>query len=147
MKYIAIGNVVVFVLDIFTRGYATWALMFSPSAVLHGQVWRLVSFIFVPISSGESSMFLRCLLFAISTFFYYQIGTALERQWGTARFNMFYFLGVVLNLAVGLITYAVAPLTHEVLNGYYFETANMYYVNLSMFFSLPLIHISEPTRR
>ena len=31
MKYIAIGNVVVFVLDIFTRGYATWALMFSPA--------------------------------------------------------------------------------------------------------------------
>ena len=51
MKYIAIGNVVVFVLDIFTRGYATWALMFSPSAVLHGQVWRLLSFVFIPVTS------------------------------------------------------------------------------------------------
>ena len=140
MKYVAIGSMIVFVGDILTSGAFSWFTRLYPELVLHGQVWRLVSFIFVPISSGESSMFLRCLLFAISTFFYYQIGTALERQWGTARFNMFYFLGVVLNLLVGFITYALAPLTHEMLGGYYYETANMYYVNLSMFFSFATLY-------
>ena len=140
MQYVAIGSVLIFVGDIATSGAFSWFTRLYPELVLKGQVWRLLSFIFVPMTYSASSMFLRCLLFAISTFFYYQIGTALERQWGTARFSLFYFLGVTLNLVVGFVTYAVFPITHEMLGGYYFETANMYYVNLSMFLSFATLY-------
>ena len=92
MQYVAIGSVLIFVGDIATSGAFSWFTRLYPELVLKGQVWRLLSFIFVPMTSSASSIFLRCLLFAISTFFYYQIGTALERQWGTARFSLFYFL-------------------------------------------------------
>ena len=140
MQYVAIGSVIIFVGDMVTSGAFSWFTRLYPELVLKGQVWRLVSFIFVPMNFSARSVFLRCLLFAISTFFYYQIGTALERQWGTARFSLFYFLGVVLNLVVGFITYAVLPITHEMLDGYYYETANMYYVNLSMFLSFATLY-------
>ena len=140
MQYVAIGSVIIFVGDMVTSGAFSWFTRLYPELVLKGQVWRLVSFIFVPMNFSARSVFLRCLLFAISTFFYYQIGTALERQWGTARFSLFYFLGVVLNLVVGFITYAVLPITHEMLGGYYYETANMYYVNLSMFLSFATLY-------
>ena len=58
MRYIVIGNVLVYLLDMFSKsGYAmgTGLLGFSASAILQGQVWRLVTFIFVPASSHTSS--------------------------------------------------------------------------------------------
>ena len=125
MKYIAIGNVVVFVLDIFSRGYATWALMFSPSAVLHGQVWRLLSFVFIPVTSFDASRPLTILWFVMGTYFYYFLGTALERRWGTARFNVFYFTGVVLNLILGFV---------------FNSSVSMTYANLSMFYAIASLY-------
>ena len=125
MKYIAVGNVIVFVLDIVTRGYATMMLMFSPSAVLHGQIWRLFTFILIPLNRFNPSRPFTLLWFVMSTFFYYWLGTSLERQWGTTRFNVFYFLGVVLNLILGFV-----------LN----VGVSMYYVNMSLFFSFATLY-------
>ena len=68
MKYIAVGNVIVFVLDIVTRGYATMMLMFSPSAVLHGQIWRLFTFILIPLNRFNPSRPFTLLWFVMSTF-------------------------------------------------------------------------------
>ena len=76
MKYIAVGNVIVFVLDIVTRGYATMMLMFSPSAVLHGQIWRLFTFILIPLNRFNPSRPFTLLWFVMSTFFYYWPATS-----------------------------------------------------------------------
>ena len=139
MKYIAIGNVIVYCGDILTSGGFSWFTRLYPELILQGQVWRLVSFVFAPISSGGSG-FLNILFFALTTYFYYWIGTALERQWGTTRFNVFYLLGVILNLVLGLVIYFIQPITSQLLGGYYYETANMYYVNMSMFFSFATLY-------
>jgi len=125
MKYIAIGNVAVYLLDIFSRGYASMLLMFYPDAILHGQVWRLVTFLIVPVSSFDPRDLLTVLWFVMSTFFYYYIGTALEHQWGSTRFTVFYALGAVLNMALGFATGSVI---------------SMYYVNMSMFFSFATLY-------
>lgn len=55
MKFIVIGNVLIYLLDMFSRGYATLLCMFYPSAVLHGEVWRIITFLFVPVSGYSSS--------------------------------------------------------------------------------------------
>ena len=140
MKYIAIGNVIVFAGDMATRGGFSWFTRFYPELILDGQVWRLISFIFAPVSTGGNSMFTQLLFFALTTYFYYVIGSALERQWGTTRFNVFYFLGVLLNVILGLVTFALQPITAQLLGGYYYETATMHYVNLSMFFSFATLY-------
>ena len=140
MKYVALGNVLIFVGDLMTEGGLSWFTKFYPELIFQGQIWRLITFIFVPLNTQDSSMFITTLLFALVTFFYYQIGTALERQWGTTRFTLFYLMGVVFNLIVGFIIYAVYPVTHDLLGGYYYETAQMYYVNLSMFFSFATLY-------
>lgn len=59
------------------------------SAVMHGQVWRLFTFILLPGS------YTRPIFMVISLYFYYVIGTALERQWGGFRFNLYYLVGMV----------------------------------------------------
>lgn len=120
MRYIVIGNVLVCLLDMFTvsgAGAASSLLAFSPSHILHGQVWRLVTFVFVPFYhvSRISDLF----FFAIMLYFYYFIGTTLEREWGTTKFTVFYCFGIILNSIVGFIV----------------GGATMNYVNLSMFFA------------
>ena len=67
MRYIVIGNVLVFLLDLFsTGGYpiATSLLSFSSDAILQGQIWRIITFVFVPATSRN------IFLFAITLSFY-----------------------------------------------------------------------------
>jgi membrane associated rhomboid family serine protease len=55
-------------------------------AVKQGQVWRLVTYLFLPGSTTPIGLF-----FALLWFWY--IGSALETHWGSFRFNLFYLLG------------------------------------------------------
>jgi len=139
MKYIALGNVIVYITDLLFSGMASAWIAFYPELILKGQVWRLFTFIFVPIGSGGYTIFGQMFFFALATYFYYWIGTSLERQWGTVRFTVFYGLGVLLNIVVGFAIYAIMPITRDML-GIYFSTANMSYVNLSMFFSFATLY-------
>ena len=104
------------------------ALFFFRPAILHGEIWRLISFIFVPITGDfgilnftvpGTSFFMTVL----SAYFYYWIGSLLEREWGTAKFNCFYFSGVVLNIIFGMIM----------------GVSSIAYVNMSMFFAFAVL--------
>lgn len=126
MLYIAVGNVAIYLIDLFGRGGMSLAgmLYFSRDAILDGQVWRLVTFVFI---SESGDLFLRgtgIFFVAVSAYFYFWIGRMLEREWGTAKFSLFYLGGIVLNIIYGLIT------------GY----ADMWYVNLSMFFAMATLY-------
>ena len=114
MAYVAVANVALAVMDNFSMGAISLSdmLYFSRSAILSGQFWRLFTFVLVP---ENSSLFYA----AIGAYFYYWIGSTLEREWGTAKFSVFYFSGVALNVLYGMAV------------GY----ASMYYVNLSLFFA------------
>ena len=128
MRVIVAGNVAVYVLMLLTQSNDVNALnflTFNRHALLRGEVWRLVTFIFVP--ENNSLFFL-----AISLYFYYWIGSILERQWGTTKFTVFYLLGLVLNIIAGFIIYLILP--------YPVATISMYYVNLSLFFSFATLY-------
>ena len=125
MKYIVIGNVLVYFLDMFSHGYVSYLLAFYPSRILHGEVWRLLTFLFIPVSGYSSGDMFSILWFAMSTLFYYYIGNALERQWGSTRFTVFYALGAILNMIIGFA---------------FQSGVTMYYVNMSMFFSFATLY-------
>ena len=120
MRYVVFANVIVFVMDMFSSGTFSALLAFHPARVLHGQVWRLITFVFVPLYSGMRYIF----FFALSLYFYYFIGTALEREWGYNKFTIFYVFGVILNIIVGFVI----------------GTASMYFVNMSMFFAFATLY-------
>lgn len=92
-------------------------LCFNRSKILHGQVWRLFTYIFIPQSSG---IWLFLLLFA-----YYGIGRMIEAVWGTFKFNMFYLLGILL-MDVGSLILGT--------------TASAHYLNLSLFLALATMY-------
>ncbi len=129
MKYIVLANAAVFVLDLFTNNFFTYLLMFHYESIMHGQVWRLLTFILVPSIGGAGSvgagLMINVLLFAMTSFFYYSIGTTLERYMGSTKFTVFYSLGVIFNMVFGLVTHA---------------GVNMYYINMSMFFSFAVLY-------
>ena len=149
MKYIAIGNVAVFIADMLMNGMLTSWIAFMPEQILRGEIWRLVTFVFVPVSSGGYTIFGQTFFCALATFFYYWIGTALERQWGTTRFTVFYGLGVILNIVAGFVIYAVlvgqltgvgvaAAQARSYLRA--LSTISMTYVNMSLFFSFATLY-------
>ena len=128
MRIIVIGNVVVYVLMLLTQANDVNALnflTFNLNALLHGEVWRLVTFIFVPGYSSPFSLL-------ISLYFYYWIGSTLERQWGTAKFNLYYFSGMLLTV-VGTI------LASLITGNHFLTVAGTTYVNLSMFFAFAFL--------
>ena len=101
------------------------------SKILQGQIWRLVTWVIYPPSTGNF------LLFAISIlFFYYLIGTSLERTWGSFRYTLYIFSGLLFVLIAAFITYFVTGgfvvidgMTYMI-GGSVFTT---YYVSLSVF--------------
>jgi len=126
MKYIAIGNVVVYLLTLLSNGTFVQLVTFIPERIFRGEVWRLISFIFVPMDFSP-------LYFVLSLMLYYYLGTQLEYAWGSARFTIYYAAGVVLNILVGLLMW-FSP----ALRGY--GVVNMYYVNMSLFFAFATLY-------
>ena len=120
MKYIVIGNVFVYLMDLVSRQFSLSSLLcFIPGAILQGQVWRLFTFVFVPTNYGNP------LFFVLFLFCYYSLGTQLEQIWGSTRFTVYYGLGVLLNILTGFVIGLGGSMG--------MVTADMYYVNLSLF--------------
>ena len=123
MKYIVIGQGLVYILMVIwpSLGNALYAsIVLTRGALLRGQIWRLLTFVFVPPTSSP--------IFALfALYFYYMIGVALERRWGKVKFNLYY--------AVGMICAWIACL----LTGYATNT----YLNLSLFFAFAAMFPNE----
>ncbi|MDP4092395.1 MAG: hypothetical protein Q8920_03450 [Bacillota bacterium] len=101
MYYIVILNAVVFLLMHIDNQKAYTILdklMLDPSRVLHGEVWRIFSFVLIP--PDTSSPF--WIIFVL--YFYYMIGTALEHEWGSFKFNVYYLIGILVTAAASFIT-------------------------------------------
>ncbi|MBP3633479.1 MAG: rhomboid family intramembrane serine protease [Oscillospiraceae bacterium] len=102
MLVIAIGMAVVYLfMQIDPSNLFYHTLRFDRNAILQGQVWRLLTYIFIP-SYGN------IFLLAISMYFYFFIGKAIEGSWGTLRFNLFYLCGVIITDIAALLLHVNA---------------------------------------
>lgn len=120
MIFVIIGNVLVYLFSMMdTTHMLTGMLAFSAAGIMRGQLWRLVTFVLVP---GGGSI----LMLAISLYFYYFIGTTLEREWGQAKFTVYYMSGMLFLILFGMLAYWLFDAT-IVFTGYY--------LNLGMFFA------------
>ena len=114
-------------------------LMLDPFLVLKGQVWRLVTWILIPPDSSNIFFVL------ITLYLYYSLGGLLERIWGTYKYNVYLFSGLLFTIlgAFFLCGYSVLmgaqPTMYTGLyllnNGsaVYFGQFSTYYINMSIF--------------
>lgn len=72
--------------------------------ILHGQVWRLVTFLMYPSLAIGSTFFVNLIFYGLMLYIFLWIGGILERSWGCFRFNMFYFSGIFL-MILAMFTY------------------------------------------
>ena len=108
----------------------------DPYAILHGQIWRLFTWIMIPMESGNFFLTL------IMLYFYYWVGTTLERAWGTYRYNVYMFQGMLFTIVGSFLMMGyhyifypdgIASVGPEI----FFLTSslsfNTYYINMSIF--------------
>lgn len=125
----ALSNLSLYIIITYAAGYMLELLApnilpyltLEPAYILRGQIWRLVSWLLIPPGTLD--------LFTIITlFFYYSIGSTLERTWGTFRYNVYIFSGILMTIVGSFILYFL--LGGNVLFGGLFST---YYISMSIF--------------
>ncbi len=96
-------------------------LIFSKYHIMQGEVWRILSFVLLPVNSSF------ILLSILVLYFYWWMGEALERRWGSFKFNIFYFTGIIGCIIAGFII------------GFATNT----YLNLSLFLAFAILFPDE----
>ena len=119
MYYIVILYAVGVLVQMMAPAFYIQYLMLDARAILHGQIWRVVTFMIWPPSG---SLFFNL----IAIYLYYNLGMTLERVWGTFRFNVYFFMGVIGHVLAALLIYII---TGQV----YILTTD--YLNFSLFFA------------
>lgn len=90
IRYVMAFNALIFLLEFVNPGYAS-LLALDPAKILDGQVWRLVTYIFIPEASNA-------IFVAIAIMFFWYVGDRLEAAWGAFRLNLFYFTGMFFSI-------------------------------------------------
>ena len=96
-------------------------LYLEPGLILQGQIWRLITWVLVP--PGMSNI----LFVLIMLMFYYSLGTTLERTWGTFRYTLYIFSGLLFSVIGAFLLYFI--------EGGYVLFAGMfstYYISMSI---------------
>ncbi len=106
-------------------------LNLDPYKVIHGQIWRIVTWLLVP--PNDNNIF----WVIIMLFCYYSIGVSLERTWGTYKYNVYIFSGIGLTLLGAFLTMGIAyiaggGLVAAVYSQMVAAVFSTYYINMSI---------------
>jgi len=87
VRVIVSFNVLIFILRYINPNFIE-AIDLQPAKVMQGEVWRLVSYIFIPPAISPIFM-----IFFVM--FYWMLNDGLEEAWGAFRLNVFFLLGMI----------------------------------------------------
>ena len=121
-KYLVISVLVGYALSFFAGGLLEY-LAFNANAILHGQIWRLITWVISPLPVGGSIfslLFLICLI---------PMGRNLEMVFGSFKMNVYIIGGILLSDIGGILVFLIWGIP------VYMTT---YYILFSMFLALAL---------
>jgi hypothetical protein len=127
--YVVGGMAVVWVLSQ-SRPDLVGRLMLDMDRVKEGQVWRLVTFLFIPPRSSA-------IWVLVNLYFTWWVGSSLEQHWGSFKFNVYYFIGALATIAAALAT---GPTSNTWLDSSLFLAFATIFpdVTILLFFILPI---------
>ena len=125
MLYLTAMYVAGFVIQLMLPQVYLSFLSLNWTAILKGQVWRLVTWLIYPPSDN-------IVIGALMIYVYYSIGTTVERLWGSFKFNIFIFSGIIFHILAALILYFM----YKGASGFYVLTPGN--LNLSIVLALIL---------
>lgn len=134
IRAIAILNGSVYLLFLVDPKSLEW-LMLLPDRVYAGEIWRLVTFLFIPQFGGIMPGWMGA---AFYIYYLIWLGDALEEAMGAFRVNLFYLFGVLGCIIAALIT--GSGFSGALLNGSLFLAFARFYPELMIyiFFVLPV---------
>ena len=143
MRYIVFVSAAVFVINMMDRtGTLLFLLAFHPGRIMRGEIWRLVTWVFLPLNDN-------IFFTAVMLYFYYFIGNALDREWGTPKFTIYYISGILMNVVYGFLVWFIirnsmaAAVSDANSVSEYFWLGTVWltpdFLNLSMFFAFAVL--------
>ena len=100
MKYLMIIYAIGFILTLLRPDLYHNYLALDVPKILKGQIWRIVTWLAYPIDTSR--------IFGIlMIFLYFSLGMALEKVWGSFRFNIFMFMGMGLHIIATFVIYFI----------------------------------------
>ena len=110
MLYVAAGQAIVWLVVMFAYYPLYFLLDLNRTGLFAGQVWRLVSFVFLPPLTTSP------IYVVLEIYLLYWLGSALERTWGSFKFTVYFLLGMIgawlgwISAALYLFQWITAPL-------------------------------------
>lgn len=137
INYFIIFYVASTIISLFMPGLYYGFLALDFEKIMHGQVWRLFTFILAPenLTDGLFGTAGGVFLFVIKIHIYYLFGRSLENVWGTFRFNLYFIGGIVLTVLAELLLFVTTGQS-----AYY---GGMNYLYQSMFFAFCVLFPEE----
>lgn len=115
---VGLNGLIYLLSHVYPQSEAISKLVLDPYLIRQGEVWRLFTFVFIPPAASLLWIF-------FILYFYYVVGTGLEHEWGSFRFNIYYFTGM---LATGAAAFISGQGTTAL------------YLNLSLFLAFAFIY-------
>jgi hypothetical protein len=136
LRYVAFLTALVFILEKVNPGYLS-ILELNPAAVMQGQVWRLVTYIFIPQMASMLPL-PDWANVAFYVLFLWWMGNGLEASWGAFKLTLFYLLGVIGTTAAAF--FFGAAFSNFMLTASLFFAFARFYPDLVIYFAyiLPL---------
>lgn len=136
LRYVAFLTALVFILEKVNPGYLR-VLDLDRTAVMHGQVWRLVTYIFIP-QIGSFLPLPDWVNVAFYILFLLWMGNGLEEAWGAFRLTLFYLIGMI-GTTVAALLFGAAFSNFMLTTSIFFAFARFYPdLVIYMFYILPL---------
>ncbi len=134
--FLIIGYAVGYLMQLINASFLDF-LALDPYKILHGQIWRVFTWLIIP---PPSSNFIFVLLMLWCC---YSIGNALERTWGTYRYNVFIITGILLTVVASFLSLGWMYLTYGAEQVEVYEAmSNMQLGNVWYAFSTYYINVS-----
>ena len=96
------GQILVFAIELFVNAAVTGYLGLNRYFLLSGEIWRIITFVFIPFSGGS------LLSIVLGIYFTWFVGTALEREWGDFRYTVYFLTGMLGTVLACLLTSGAA---------------------------------------
>lgn len=127
INYIVVLYIIGFVLNLLPIFQETGGVYYTycsldAEKIFQGQVWRFVTFLMDPPSTSV-------IFGALMIYLYFQIGQVLEQIWGSFRFNVYFFMGIIGNVLAAVLIYLITGESF---------TLGTTYINLSLFLAYAL---------
>ncbi|MBP5554489.1 MAG: hypothetical protein J6X94_06410 [Lachnospiraceae bacterium] len=116
IRKFAIHNLTLWLIVAYAIGYVIQIVMPSfmyylaldPYRIIHGEVWRIFTWVMIPPNYFEGAgvpSFISLMFTLLILYCCYWIGNILERTWGTVKYNIFIFSGILLTVLFAFVCF------------------------------------------